>query len=278
MKVIDYPVEKKFFHSSEAVHSPDYIGEFHTHSCYELGLVVGGSGAYEAATRNAIRRIPVWENIILFWDGTIPHRAVDKPGNPLNQIISIFDHEYIKTMAIADKLGMLFQGAQPVIVSDPLAVYHIKFLLRKIMTERRAGSPGHEDMIFAMAAQVLVEIYRTLKAAKLPCQQTDPRVRFIINDISANYNQPHSLNQYAAHLSLTPRRLSAIFRAGAGKTFTHYLHELRIERAKEMLAHDDKKIAAIAFEVGFENLSHFNKLFKSLTGSTPDAFRKHFKV
>lgn len=275
MKIVKYTHKENGFISSEWIHSFNYVGEFHTHPFYELGLVLGGSGTYETARQNIVRRIPVRENNLIFWDGKLPHRVVDTPGTPLHQIIAVFDHAYIKSMAISKNIRAIFKDAQPLIVDDPLAIYHIKFLLRKIMAEQRAGMVGGADIVLTMATQILVEIYRNLKPTHASCRQMDPRIRFIINDVRVSYNQPHSLNEYAEYLALTSRRLTTLFRASTGKTFVQHLHELRIERAKEMLEQGALKIAAIAFEAGFENLSHFNRIFKSIVGCAPIAYRKY---
>ena len=55
-----------------------------------------------------------------------------------------------------------------------------------------------------------------------------------------------------------------------GKSFTERVNELRLERAFALLAADgDRRVSDIAFEVGFSDLAHFYRLFKSRFGDTP---------
>ena len=73
---------------------------------------------------------------------------------------------------------------------------------------------------------------------------------------------------------MSVRYFCKVFKQSIGMTFTDYLNRLRIEKAKNLLANPHKHISEIAFEVGFESLSQFNRSFKRITGETPTRFRK----
>jgi AraC-like DNA-binding protein len=57
-------------------------------------------------------------------------------------------------------------------------------------------------------------------------------------------------------------------------TFVDYLTRLRIEKSKYILLDPNKRISEIAYEVGFESLTQFNRSFKKLSGQTPTQYRK----
>ena len=57
------------------------------------------------------------------------------------------------------------------------------------------------------------------------------------------------------------------------KTFTGLVNDLRIAEAQKLLHNDQFSISEIAFEVGFNNLSNFNRRFKTITGKTPGEYR-----
>ncbi|WP_168121125.1 helix-turn-helix domain-containing protein [Paenibacillus sp. HB172176] len=78
----------------------------------------------------------------------------------------------------------------------------------------------------------------------------------------------------ASAVYLNPAYLSRLFRKETGKSLTDYLVELRIAKAKEELAHTQKKISDIAIAVGYSNFSHFSQIFKKATGVTPQDYRK----
>lgn len=77
-----------------------------------------------------------------------------------------------------------------------------------------------------------------------------------------------------AHLGLTGATFSARFRRHHGCTPARYIQRLRVEAAKQLLRHDDLRIADIAFHVGYEHYRTFARVFKRVTGRSPQAFRK----
>jgi AraC-like DNA-binding protein len=79
----------------------------------------------------------------------------------------------------------------------------------------------------------------------------------------------------AAQLGVTPRYVQLLLEE-SGQTFTQHVLRRRLERAKELLVRDvdqNRKIAAVALEVGFSDLSHFNRTFRRHFGDTPSGVR-----
>ena len=67
------------------------------------------------------------------------------------------------------------------------------------------------------------------------------------------------------------------FKKVTGKTFTKMVNEYRIVHATKLLSESDKSITDVCFDCGFNNFSHFNKLFKEFTGKTALQYRKEMK-
>jgi AraC-like DNA-binding protein len=81
------------------------------------------------------------------------------------------------------------------------------------------------------------------------------------------------LSDIASELGLSPFSTVRQFRAACGKTPYAYLLELRLERAKVLLAGSRTPIADVGSMVGFPELSHFSRFFKAATGYSPSAYR-----
>ncbi len=84
-----------------------------------------------------------------------------------------------------------------------------------------------------------------------------------------------SAAKVAAGLGVTPRYVHLLLEA-TGKSFSHHVLERRLEKAMALLqdpARPDRKIAAIALEAGFTDLSYFNRAFRRRYGATPSDFR-----
>lgn len=94
-----------------------------------------------------------------------------------------------------------------------------------------------------------------------------------ISDQLANRNL--SAATVAAKLGITPRYVHVLLEQ-SGQTFSQYVVQKRLEKAGKLLADDegqDRKIADIALEVGFADLSHFNRAFRRHFGDTPSGVR-----
>jgi len=63
------------------------------------------------------------------------------------------------------------------------------------------------------------------------------------------------------------------FKMETGVTFVDYLNCIRIERAKILLRNSSLRVSEIAFEVGFQSLTHFNRTFRKLVRSSPTEYR-----
>jgi AraC-like DNA-binding protein len=70
--------------------------------------------------------------------------------------------------------------------------------------------------------------------------------------------------------------LCRFFRLNMEMTLFEYLNKLKIEFACKLLMDQDLSIMEVCFDSGFNNLSHFNKQFKKITGLTPSEYRKRF--
>lgn len=91
--------------------------------------------------------------------------------------------------------------------------------------------------------------------------------------IEENFSDTISLKEIAAALHTSTFYFCKIFRKGTGLTFTEYLTRVRIEAAKTQLANPHLRISEIAFAVGFQSLSQFNRAFRGFTGRSPTQYR-----
>lgn len=83
-----------------------------------------------------------------------------------------------------------------------------------------------------------------------------------------------TLEQMAASTYLSPAYFSRIFKQETGEAFSCYLSNLRIEKAKEMLAHSAVRLTDISIACGFSDQSYFTKVFKKATGMLPLKYRE----
>ena len=96
--------------------------------------------------------------------------------------------------------------------------------------------------------------------------------------ISQHYSEDISSGRVAKELHLSRFYFCKLFKSGTGLTFTAYLARTRIERVKELLRNPNVRVSEIAFQTGFQSLTHFNRLFLKLTGESPTEYRKRIRA
>ena len=67
-----------------------------------------------------------------------------------------------------------------------------------------------------------------------------------------------------------------LFKRATGLTFTEYLARVRIEKAKTLLLDPNQRVSEVAYEVGFQSLTHFNRVFRGIVRQSPTSYRRSF--
>lgn len=93
--------------------------------------------------------------------------------------------------------------------------------------------------------------------------------------LGEHYAESISLGQLASQAHVSPSHLGYLFRSVLSTTFKPLLQRIRIEKAKEILGSDARqRITEVALNVGFGDLSHFEKSFRRIVGQSPREFRR----
>src|SRR6516164_475479 len=100
-----------------------------------------------------------------------------------------------------------------------------------------------------------------------------PMIRRAKAYIAGHYGDPVRLDEMARTIHVSTFYFCKIFRKATGLTFTDYLGRVRVERAKNLLLNPHLRVSEIAYTVGFQSLTHFNRIFRKIAGEAPTAFR-----
>ena len=85
------------------------------------------------------------------------------------------------------------------------------------------------------------------------------------------------LDEISRKLDMTPEYLGTLFHRETGITFSTYVKNYRIAKAKELLAGTNLKLYEIAEKVGYSDSKYFSRIFKEITGQLPTDYRKSMK-
>lgn len=107
--------------------------------------------------------------------------------------------------------------------------------------------------------------------------QDSNKIEIIYKHINEHFKEHISLDEIATLASMTVPAFCRYFKKSTGKTFTKLVNEYRVVHATKLLAESNMSIADVSFECGFNNFSHFNKLFKNFTGKSASKYRSEMK-
>lgn len=116
-------------------------------------------------------------------------------------------------------------------------------------------------------------INRTELSGKTVSKFNDALAAYFANGLLVSQGLP-SVNVMASQLNLSSRYLSDMLKQETGKTAIELIHIYLVNEAKNRLKSDDQRVSEIAYELGFENLPYFSRLFKKETGLSPNQFKK----
>ena len=105
-------------------------------------------------------------------------------------------------------------------------------------------------------------------------QQSKSLVSQIKEYIRLHYPENIGRNEIGEYFHMVPEYLAKVYKKKTGQTLKDSINEYRIEQAKIKLKNTDERIIDIAMECGFDNVSYFSTLFKKITGSSPNDYRK----
>lgn len=120
---------------------------------------------------------------------------------------------------------------------------------------------------------------RALQASGFTVQltkQDNERAALIFQHVRRHYKEETSLEEISKLSHMTVPSFCRYFKKLTSKTYTNFVNEYRVLKACKLLEEEPMTVSEIAYEVGFNNMAHFNKHFMKITKTTPSAYRKGF--
>ena len=151
-------------------------------------------------------------------------------------------------------------------------------LLMQMNQELNEAAPGYEVSVNDYLRLFLIKCARKVKQRDIkPSADINShslkRLERLRQFIDQNYKRQFEIAELARMSGFSPNYLCRIFKKYTGKTLTEYTNERRIQAAMLLLKTTKKQIIEVANLAGFNDLSHFNHLFKKIVGISPRKFR-----
>ncbi len=252
----------------------EQIGLHHWNS-WEMSYIISGEG----------RRIlgdteePFVEGEIVLVAPEMPHQWIfdldktDQDGNIENITIS-FPTNLLKSLSLVmpefSELAEWYERLDSSIKFNCSESEKIAIVLRRMEHE------SAEERIMSLL-QLLISIqqnrnYTVAGRFAVPTSDED-KVKKINIYISCNYNHDINIDLLAKNIGMNRSSLCTLYKRYTGETIIEHLQRLRIEVAKYLLVSTFESISTCCYRCGFNDVPHFNRTFKHMTGVTPREYR-----
>jgi AraC family transcriptional activator of pobA len=167
----------------------------------------------------------------------------------------------------------------PIIRLEEQDILPVQSLFTSMYTEFEVYTPANRDMLFTYLKALLIHTLR-LTAKHHPPQPHNNNfhadyavLRNLMKLIDSNFRTLKRPSEYAELLHITTGALTKIARKYYGKTVTDLIQARVLEEARKDLALTNNSIKEIAVSLGYDDPYYFSRLFKKVSGSSPDAYR-----
>lgn len=146
--------------------------------------------------------------------------------------------------------------------------------LRKAYFDTRVLSSRQHESVVKLLSIFAEHLSMVSNQIVLQEQNAEPPVIVRAKQFIAEHQTEElSLDQVAQSVHTSKFYFCKMFKKSTGINFTDYLSRVRTERAKNLLLNRNLRISEIAYEVGFQSLTHFNRVFKRILGQSPTDYR-----
>lgn len=248
----------------------------HRKEYYFMALVKAGS------SRHWIDTIPYTVKPGAFYF-TIPHQVhLKEEVKPFTGISLGITEEFLAL----DESGALKKlpiiqnpdNEHELVLNDADLVF-VEDLLEKMLAEYSTKNNWQNTMLMAYTKVLLIylsRLYEQQFSARAP-QPNRELLKNYQSKIENWYTKLHDVAAYAGMMNISAGHLSEVVKEQSGKPAIAHIHERLMVEAKRLLFHTDQSIKEIAFALGFEDASYFNRFFKRLALTTPAYYRSSIR-
>ena len=190
---------------------------------------------------------------------------------------SFFDFAYIEPFLVSENM------VKPRLNLIGRLQIEAETILNDVLREYQQKKPGYVLLIKSLLLRLLVMVGREF-TTNLEGSETRPiydrhreAILTAIKYIDEHYAEDLTVEEVAKVSALSFSYFSHLFKCVTLKTFTEYLNGLRISKALQLLKETDKKVLDISYEIGFNSVNHFNRVFKQRIGISPLSYRKIYR-
>lgn len=271
--------EHSFFFIAQHV-MPHVEAKMHRHDAWELYYVTHGYG--RRMTGDTLMRFSEGD-VVLIPPG-MPHYW-EYEGDSVNQEGEITYLMIAFSPAFIDRCIETFPEIRRSLYGRTLPAEALKYGIEssaviKSVLGRMSESDdiGQLSEIIRLLPFIFTTTDHKLIGKPIRIERDVRRIQQVAAYVMAHYSHPIKLDDVASHIGMNRSAFCTFFKRNKGMTFSKFVTLYRLETACELLRATKKQVSEICFAVGFNDLPHFNRVFKKQYGVSPSAFRRGLDV
>jgi AraC-like DNA-binding protein len=249
------------------------MSKHHYHDYYEIYYLLSG----ERCIYIENRVYDVKKGSILFINKNDIHRTVDTGIPNHERMVVYFTDPFLDQFhgRYRDLLLSPFTGDQKMLQLNIQEQNSVERLLFQMYGEYSRGESGRDVLFEALLVQLLLFAVRKMEQKReCPAHPMHAKMAQIIAFCNENFMTELNLETISRRFFISPYHFCRLFKQITGFTFSEYIATLRIREAQRLLRETNEKIITISEQVGFANVTHFNRKFKQVTRMTPREYKK----
>jgi AraC-like DNA-binding protein len=248
----------------------------HFHAQYEIYYLLSGERYYFIRDRTYHIRSG---DLVLINTQEL-HKTSEGERPEHERVVIYFLETFLHQTPYREHIDLLlgpFREDNPVIRFRSKEMPHVESLISMMLNEMYVKPAGYDIRMKHIAIDLLLLAARhSIKKETTPSPLNSPlhqKISDIARYIGSHISEDLSLSSLAKIFYISPYYLSRTFKEATGFTLTEYVHTVRIRQAQKLLKESNLSITEISSSVGFDNFSHFGKIFKKFTSRSPREYR-----
>ncbi|NLZ50695.1 MAG: helix-turn-helix transcriptional regulator [Rikenellaceae bacterium] len=276
------PLSQKDFFFIVDRHKTRFTFPVHKHSEYEINFVEHCFGA-KRVVGDSVEKVGEYELVLIggglehFWEQA-ECKSPDMREITIQFEAGVFPESFSDKIQFRD-INIMLERAKYGLAFSNAAILKSYSILDTLAAEQ----DRFEQLLnFFRLLNILAKDSRarelsSVSFAKEREPEEEERIMKVKKFIHEHFTEEITLAQVADVAGMSASSFSRYFHLATGRTLRDYLIDSRLGKASRLLMSTDLNISEICYSCGFNNLSNFNRIFKSRRGSTPREFRKMYK-
>ncbi len=252
---------------------------WHYHPEIELVYVNGGSGKRQIGSHISYYT----DGDLILIGGNLPHCGFtnEQTGNKNETVIQMLpdflgttffdtiEMRNIQNLFNQSRVGIAFKGQTKEKIGAKIELMDTQNSFEKLLTLLSVLNELDESKDYTLL---------NANGFSLQTQVHDnDKINVIFNFVKDHFQELITLEEVSSLVSMTEPSFCRFFKKITNKTFTAFVNEYRVVHACKLLAEKPISISEVSYESGFNNFSHFNKLFKEHTGKSASQYRNELR-